>query len=119
MERLAELKLTGMLKAYQEQGDSAQSGTLTFDERFGLLVDREHAERYNRSLTARLRKARLRLPATLEDVDFRQPRALDKRLLLALASGEWIRRHHNCIITGPTGAGKTYLACARCIFRVE
>ena len=85
---------------------------LTFEERFGLLVDREHAERYNRSFTARLRAARLRLPATLEDVDYRQPRGLDKRQLLALASGEWMSRHHNCIITGPTGAGKTYLACA-------
>jgi DNA replication protein DnaC len=112
MERLAELKLTGMLRAYQEQGESAQADALTFDERFGLLVDREHAERYNRSLAARLRKARLRLPATLEDVDYRQPRGLDKRLLLTLASGDWIRRHHNCIVTGPTGAGKTYLACA-------
>jgi DNA replication protein DnaC len=112
MERLAELKLTGMLRAYQEQYGSAPTNDLTFDERFGLLVDREHAERYNRSLAARLRKAKLRLQASLEDVDYRQPRGLDKRLLLALASGDWIRRHHNCIVTGPTGAGKTYLACA-------
>ena len=59
-----------------------------------------------------MRKAKLRLAAALEDIDYRHPRGLDKRLMMALASGDWIRQHHNCIVTGPTGAGKTYIACA-------
>jgi len=86
--------------------------SLTFDERFGFIVDREHTERHNRRLQTRLRKAKLRLNATLEDIDYRTPRGLDKRLMLSLATCDWIRQHHNVIFTGPTGTGKTYLACA-------
>jgi len=112
IEKLQDLRLTGMQSAYHEQRESSQYESLTFDERFGLIVDREHTERHNRRLTTRLRKAKLRLTASLEDIDYRQPRGLDKGLLLSLANCDWIRQHHNCIITGPTGAGKTYLACA-------
>jgi len=112
IEKLQDLRLSGMQSAYHEQRESSQYESLTFDERFGLIVDREHTERHNRRLTTRLRKAKLRLTASLEDIDYRQPRGLDKGLLLSLANCDWIRQHHNCIITGPTGAGKTYLACA-------
>jgi len=101
-----------MLKAYQEQREMPESQSLSFDERFALLLDREATERANRRLTTRLKKAKLRQAATVEDIDYRHPRGLDKRLMLALASCDWIRHHDNCIITGPTGAGKTYLACA-------
>lgn len=112
VEKLRELRLAGMQTAYHEQLESTDYDSLTFDERFGLIVDREHTERHNRRLNTRLRKASLRLTAAVEDIDYRQPRGLDKRLMLSLANCDWVRQRHNVIITGPTGAGKTYLACA-------
>ena len=101
-----------MQKALIEQMDLPDRDTLSFDERFGLLVDCEYTERENRRLKTRLKRARLRQAATIEDIDYRQPRGLDKGLMLSLANCDWIRQHHNTIITGPTGVGKTYLACA-------
>jgi DNA replication protein DnaC len=101
-----------MLKAYQEQQEMSDCQALNFEERFGLLLDREATERANRRLTMRLRFARLRQQACVEDIDFRSPRGLDKSLLLALADCRWVDHHDNCLIIGPTGAGKTYLACA-------
>lgn len=112
LEKLQSLKLTGILKAYIEQMEMPDCEGLSFDERFGLLLDREATESDNRRLKTRLKKAKLRLAASVEDIDYRQPRGLDKSLMLSLASCQWIRNHDNCIITGPTGAGKTYLACA-------
>ncbi len=85
---------------------------LSFDERFGLLIDREMIDRQNRRFKTRLRKAKLRQNACLEDIDFRHPRSLDKSLMLQLASGQWIKEANNLLIIGPTGVGKTYLACA-------
>ena len=112
VEHLRELKLTGMLRAWQEQQQLPDTDSLTFEERFGLLVDREVTERANRRLQNHLKRAKLRFEAALEDVDYTAPRGLDPALLLSLASCQWIREHHNCIITGPTGSGKSYLACA-------
>jgi DNA replication protein DnaC len=112
LDKLRDLKLAGMLRAYQEQIDTAQYDALTFDERLAMLIDREAIEQDNRRLGTRLRKAKLRQNASVEDIDYRHPRGLDKALMLSLASCGWIRQHHNCIITGPTGAGKSYLACA-------
>jgi len=112
LDRLQALKLTGMQRALIEQMDMPDRDSLTFDERFGMLVDAECAERENHRLKTRLKRARLRQLATVEDIDYRHPRGLDKSLMLSMAGCGWVREHHNCIITGPTGAGKSYLACA-------
>jgi DNA replication protein DnaC len=112
LDKLSELKLAGMQKALIAQMQLPGRDSLTFDERFGLLVDAEYTERDNRRMQGRLKRAKLRQNAALEDIDYRHPRGLDKALMLALALCDWIRQHHNLIITGPTGTGKSYLACA-------
>lgn len=112
LEKLHELNLHGMLAALREQMNMPECESLGFEERLGLLVDREATDRENRRLAARLKRAKLRQNAAIEDIDYRHPRGLDKSTVLALASCKWIRNHQNCIITGPTGAGKSYLACA-------
>lgn len=112
LDKLRALKLTGMLRAYQNQLESAQADGLTFDERLAMLIDGESIEQENRRAKCRLTKAKLRQPACIEDIDFRQSRGLDKSLMRSLADCQWIRQHHNCIITGPTGVGKSYLVCA-------
>lgn len=111
-ESLKVLRLFGMIKAWEEQRQTPQWNDLTFEERLALLVDRERTEQDNRSLTARLRRARLGQPAALEDLDLRTSRGLDRSLIASLSTCAWIRSHHNVLITGPTGAGKSYLACA-------
>lgn len=112
IDKLNELRLFGMARALEEQNGSANYESLGFLERLGLLVDRETAERDSKRLKTRLKQAKLRLTATIEDVNFRHPRGLDKSLVMTLASCNWIREHHNVIVTGPTGVGKSYIACA-------
>lgn len=112
IEKLKQMRLVGMAKALEEQMEMDDIENLPFDDRFGLLVDREAVERENRSLTTRLRKAKLGQKACVEDIDFKQQRGLDKSLMLRLADCQWIEKKQNLIITGPTGAGKSYLACA-------
>jgi DNA replication protein DnaC len=111
-DKLRSLKLTGMLKSLQEQRLSETADALSFEERLGLLVDREQTERDSRRLTTRLRSARLRQSACIEDLDWKAPRGLDRELVLALAGGRYLAKGHNILITGPTGVGKSYLACA-------
>ncbi len=112
LDKLHALRLIGMAKAYTEQEGMPDVGELSFDQRFGLLVDTEMTERANRSLISRLRYARLRLDASMEDLDLRYPRGLEKHMVMQLGSGQWIKDHHNVLITGPTGIGKSYIACA-------
>jgi DNA replication protein DnaC len=112
LEKLSDLRLEGMLMGYKEQMENKNCKSLSFEERLGLLVDREMTIRENKKLKSRLRAAKLRLNACVEDLDFKQPRGLDKSQVMALASCRWISDHNNCLIVGPTGAGKSYLACA-------
>jgi len=112
LETLAHLRLDGMLKALQEQLQMPEIQTLSFEERLGLLLDRELTTRENRRLKTRLKQAKLREPAAIEDLDYRTHRGLDKALMSRLATGQWIGEHLNVILTGPTGVGKTWIACA-------
>ena len=112
LDKLQDLRFTGMVKALTEQMALPDIDELSFEERLGLLVDREMTEREDRRLTTRLRQAKLKQNACIEDIDFKQPRGLDKSLILDLAQCQWIKKHLNLLITGPTGVGKTWVACA-------
>jgi DNA replication protein DnaC len=101
-----------MLKALQDQEQLPDIERLSFLERLGLLLDREISERQNRRLTTRLRAAQLKQQASLEDLDLKTPRQLDRTLIHQLADCHWVAEHLNLLITGPTGVGKSYLACA-------
>ena len=112
LDRLRELGLDGMAKAFEELAANPESRALEHAEWLGLLVEREATLRQQKRFEARARTAKLRHAATVEDVDFRTPRGLDRTLFLRLASGDWIREHRHCLITGKTGTGKSWLACA-------
>ena len=112
LDKLNALKFTGMAKALTEQIALEDIDQLSFEERLGLLVDREMTVRDDRRLKTRLRKARFIQNASIEDLDSRHARGLDKALIAELAGCQWIKRHLNLLITGPTGVGKTWIACA-------
>jgi DNA replication protein DnaC len=101
-----------MAKAFEEQRASPDLAALSFEERVGILADREAAERDTKRMTARLKFAALRQDACVEDIDLRTPRGLDRALLARLVAGDWIDRRQNCLITGPCGVGKSWLGCA-------
>ncbi len=111
-EKLQSLRFFGMADALNEQVQMPEINELSFEERLGLLVDREMTDRENRRLANRLKRAKLRQSASVEDIDFRHPRGLDRGLVLKLAGCHWVKEHQNMIICGPTGVGKSYLACA-------
>lgn len=111
-EKLRILRLHGMAKSFEEQIGSKDYDDLSFEERLGLLIDRELTEQENRRLSYRLKRARLRLQACMEDIDYRQKRGLDKTLMKSLARCKWIREHLNILLTGPCGVGKSFIACA-------
>lgn len=112
LEKMNVMKLSGMAEGLRQQLGSAEHVRLAFDDRLGLLVDAEWIAREQRKLAKRLRAAKLRYPASIEDVDFKHPRGLDRQQVLSLGNGGFVQSRHNLVITGPTGVGKSYLACA-------
>lgn len=111
-EQLKELRCHGMIEALQEQMQQADIHQLSFDERFSLLIERECITRENRKLTTRIRQARLKANACIEDIDYTVSRGLSRSVIKQLADCSWLGRKQNLLITGPTGTGKTWLACA-------
>jgi DNA replication protein DnaC len=112
VDRLHHLRLAAMAEAYLAQQRDPAAASLSFDERLGILVDAEQLARENRALRRRLKEAKLKIAhACLEDLDY-SGRKLDRALIRQLATGRWVAEHHNVLITGPTGVGKSYLACA-------
>ena len=111
-ERLAALGLAGMAKAFDDQQRQPDVTALTFEQRLGLMIDREATERENKRLIVRLKFASLRQTAIVEDVDLRTPRGIDRAFFAKLVDGDWIGRKQNLLITGPTGVGKSWIACA-------
>ena len=112
LDKLTQLRLGALRTALEEQLQSTQYTELPFEDRLALLIDRECTQRDNNRLKRRLKTARLPLPATIEDLNMSASRGLDRRLILHLTQGEWIRQHLNILVLGPTGVGKTFLSCA-------
>lgn len=112
LERLTELGLDGMAKGFRDLAANPESRALDHAEWLGLLVEQEVTLRQQKRFAARARAAKLRHAASVEDVDYRTPRGLDRTMFLRLANCDWIREHRHCLITGPCGAGKSWLACA-------
>jgi DNA replication protein DnaC len=112
LDKLHDLNLMGMSRAYQEQMERPDYQALPFDDRLGMLVDVELQERENRRLFRYLKAARLRDQACVEDIDFHAPRGLNRSLVLELAESRWVAAHQSVLVIGATGLGKTYVACA-------
>jgi len=112
LEKLKSLKFMGMIQGLHEQQQHPEIDQMSFEERLGLLVDREMSERLDRRLKNRLRQAKLKQNARLEDIDYQTSRGLDKTLLHSLHDCQWVKKHLNVLITGPTGVGKSWIACS-------
>ena len=112
LEKLQTMKLHGMADAFRAQLETTDTSQLSFEERFAMLVDQQWLWKENRALARRLRAAKLKERGVVEDIDYQHARGLDRKLIRALASSEWVRQHQNLLLIGPTGIGKTWLGCA-------
>jgi DNA replication protein DnaC len=112
IEKLRAMRLNGMAEGFSRQMEDVQMQSLSFEERFSMMVDHQWMTRQNRALTRRLKNARLKLQACVEDIDYSRPRGLDRALVRSLSTSQWVTTHHHLIIVGAAGVGKSYLACA-------
>ena len=112
LEKLYDLRLRAMAEALEQQVQNGDCAELTFAERFGLLVDQEWHRRHDKRLQRRLQDAKLKVNACVEDIDYRHPRGLNREVFTDLTTSRWVQAHRNVIMCGPTGIGKTWLACA-------
>lgn len=111
-EKLFTMNLFGMAEGLKDQMAGPDINDLSFEDRFGILVDAQWLWKENKRMKRLLKNAKLKLPASMEDIDYKTPRGLDKSVMVHLGTCDWIRRHQNVIVLGPTGTGKTFLACA-------
>lgn len=111
-QKLVSMRFHGLAAAFADYLQERKPDKLTFEERFGLMVDREHTDRQQRRLSRRLNSAKLREQACVEDINYRHPRNLDRSVMQRLATCRWVAEHENVVFTGATGVGKTWLACA-------
>ena len=112
LDKLYIMKLLGMADGFKEQLQQPSFQDLSFDQRFGMLVDGQWTWKENKRLKRLLKEAKLKLQASVEDIDYKTTRGIEKSVLINLTSCNWIRNHQNLLISGPTGVGKTFLACA-------
>jgi DNA replication protein DnaC len=112
LEKLIHMKLYAMANAFRTQLEVVDTQQLSFEERFALLVDEQFLWRENRALERRLRGAKLKQKATIEDINYQHPRGLDRKLLRSLTRSEWVRQKQNILLLGPTGIGKSWIGCA-------
>jgi DNA replication protein DnaC len=112
LDKLYTMNLLGMADGFKEQLQQPSFQDLSFDQRFGMLVDTQWTWKENKRLKRLLKEAKLKLQASVEDIDYKTSRGIEKSVLINLTSCNWIRNHQNLLISGPTGGGKTFLACA-------